>query len=419
MNGTIAPPVPCCGHTAPTVDPAPPAPVVIEDPHIPLDPQAVQQLHRTAALRGCRHAVGMPDLHAGPGIPIGACFAFDRVRPALVGSDAGCGVRVMVVNGKKRGDALERRLRAAFSEPMPELANCEREVATNAWQFGLSGIAAADRLPEDLRTLAAHMTQEDNLPASGPPLESLPGLGTIGGGNHFAEISRVVSIDDPALAERLGITPASTVLVVHSGSRGVGAAVQAQPREDDLPDDAQATYLGNLAGAVRFAVVNRFLLAWRLMTALGAARPNRVLGHFDVVHNSVVPYDLDGQQVWLHRKGAAPAAAGQPTIVLGSRGTLSFIMRGQGHGPTLASVAHGAGRRLTRSDAFRRFKKPHAKQALTKTRLGGRVICNQPKLLYEEHPDAYKPIEPVIAALETQAMATRAVSLAPMMTVKQ
>lgn len=394
-------------------------PILVSGPKIPLEPKAIDQLERTARLGGCRHAVGMPDLHAGPGIPIGACFAFEHVRPALVGSDAGCGVRVVVVKSKKRGDVLERRVREAFAQPLGILQDDGLVVAQKAWRSGPRGLASLTSLPESLRAWAAAQPTMDELPASGPLPDTLSGLGTIGGGNHFAEISRVMSIEDAALAQSLGIDKDSTVVVVHSGSRGVGAQIQRQWGDVKIEGSDAASYLSDLAGAVRFAVTNRLLLAWQLLEALGSARMSKIQGEFDVVHNTVVPFQFKGQSVWLHRKGAAPSMADAPTIVLGSRGTPSFILRGKGDEATLASVAHGAGRRLTRSDAFQRFKQPHAKKALGRTPLGGRVICEESKLLFEEHPEAYKPIEPVIDALEQRSMATRAVALAPIITVKQ
>ncbi|MEQ1504951.1 MAG: RtcB family protein, partial [Myxococcota bacterium] len=91
---------------------------VIEGPGVPIEPAAVDQLRRVGGMPGCVRAVGMPDLHPGPGIPIGAVVALRDVHPTLVGSDAGCGVRLVVHERiKAHGDALERRIRAATDEP--------------------------------------------------------------------------------------------------------------------------------------------------------------------------------------------------------------------------------------------------------------------------------------------------------------
>jgi release factor H-coupled RctB family protein len=82
-------------------------------------------------------------------------------------------------------------------------------------------------------------------------------------------------------------------------------------------------------------------------------------------------------------------------------------------------VAHGAGRRLKRSDAIARFKDRHRRAELTRTALGGRVVCDDPELLYAEHPDAYKDVDPVIDALEAAGAARRVATLSPVITVKR
>ena len=399
-----------------------PSLITISGPSVVVEPEAIDQLERIARLPGARHAVGMPDLHAGPGIPIGACFAFDRIRPALVGSDAGCGARLTLCRSKYAGDALERRVAKAFDSAsglMAKLPNAvQTRIARIAWHEGVAGLSAVTELPEALRELAA-LEPEPALQASGDPPSELCGLGTIGGGNHFAEFSRIASIDDPDFAASLGITSKLHAVLVHSGSRGVGAVIANKWGDVELSGSLAQQYMGDLAGAVRYAIANRFLLSWRMLRAAGTARAGRIAGCFDLVHNTVVATHFEGEAVWLHRKGCAPAELNQATVVLGSRGTPSFIMRGLGQATTLFSVAHGAGRKLSRSDARARFKKPGARRALARTALGGRVLCDDPKLLFEEHPDAYKPIEAVVQALEKESMATRVASLNPLITVKK
>src|SRR5690606_13183254 len=102
-------------------------------------------------------------------------------------------------------------------------------------------------------------------------------------------------------------------------------------------------------------------------------------------------------QAFVHRKGAAPAAHGEATVVLGSRGAPSWVLLGAGHEGALSSVAHGAGRRMNRSDARKKLASRYKRAELSRTSHGGRIVCDDVDLLYEEHPDAYKPIEPVVA----------------------
>ncbi len=391
--------------------------VVLEGPGVPIEPEARDQLESVARRLDCACAVGMPDLHAGPGQPIGAAFAMHSLWPRLVGGDAGCGVRITVVARKTKGDRLLRRVDGLFDET-PDYAP---EVHRAAWEAGVRGLGGCDALPERLRVLAAQ-EPEDGLGTSGPP-PLLGGLDSVGGGNHFAEIARLHEAIDGEEARALGLDGRAAVVVVHSGSRGVGKAL-GQRYGMEVLDGAQpdltkesAAYLGQLTGAVRYAAANRFLLSWRLMVALGNTRSPR--STFDVVHNTVVPATVSGQQVWLHRKGCAPAAKGQRTVVLGSRGTPSWILRGAGNDDLLSSVAHGAGRRLTRSDARARFRAMYKRSDLTKTAFGGVVRCDRKELLYEEHPEAYKPIGPVVDVLEKHGLATRVASLVPQITVKR
>ena len=147
-------------------------------------------------------------------------------------------------------------------------------------------------------------------------------------------------------------------------------------------------------------------------------RPRYQRGGFDVTHNDVRREPVDGADAWVHRKGAAPAAAAALTVVLGSRGAPSWIMRGTGAALGLGSVAHGAGRKMKRSEALAKLKDRYRRREVARSPGGGRVICDDPALLFEEHPDAYKPIEPVIGALERHGLATRVAALVPIVTVK-
>ncbi|MFT3765778.1 MAG: RtcB family protein [Minicystis sp.] len=388
-----------------------------------MESEGIQQLARVAALPGCVRAAGMPDLHAGRGIPVGAVFAFaDRVRPALVGGDAGCGVRVVATTvDRGSADAIERRAgRALDDDP---LADCDRGALFEAvWRDGVRGFADLEGVPEALARLAA-AEPPDALGASGDPDRYRDGfeeqLGTAGGGNHFAEIARVAAVRDAAVAEGIGLSRGRFAVLAHSGSRGLGGAIARRWGDVELTGDALAEYLGDLAGACRYARANRFVLAYRLLRALGAASPAAIAGSFNLTHNDVVREEVGGDPAWVHRKGAAPARAGEPTVVLGSRGAPSHVLLPTGSEEGLRSVAHGAGRRMGRTEARAKLKHRYARAELTRTALGGRVICADPELLYEEHPDAYKPIAPVVESLVEAGLATPVAELVPVLTVKR
>ena len=396
---------------------------VIQNPQVWMEGNAVEQLGRVAELPGCVRAVGLPDLHAGPGVPIGAAFAFDGViRPLLVGSDAGCGVSVIALERvKATGDALERRAREATDGPaLPDLD--PGALLAAAWRGGPAGLLSVPGLPDELIEWAEREPPEADPTPSGPvPDDPSLGeaLGSVGGGNHFLELGEVTATPDKESAARAGLRRGGFAVLAHSGSRGVGAWLLHRWGDRVLEGPDIPAYLADLAGAQRFARANRLVLCWRLLGAVGAARPDRTAGRFDLIHNTVLASTLDGRPVWLHRKGSAPADAGQPTVVLGSRGAPSWVMEGLGDASCLCSVAHGAGRRMGRSEAVSKLKPRYRRDALHRTPSGNRVLCDDPELLYAEHPDAYKDIDPVIDALEAAGAARRTARLEPRVTVKR
>ncbi|AUX25693.1 hypothetical protein SOCEGT47_062420 [Sorangium cellulosum] len=388
-----------------------------------LEGNAVQQFARVAALPGCVRAVAMPDLHAGRGIPVGAAFAFaDRVIPQLIGGDAGCGVRLVATGvGRMAPDVLERRARQAMDDD--PLAECDPgEVFERVFRRGVRGLAEVEGVPEALAQLAA-AEPEDGLRPSGDPAPYRAGferaLGSVGGGNHFVEIARVGAVRDPGAAAALGLAQGALVVLAHSGSRGLGGALGQRWGDAVLEGDAALPYLGELAGACRFAQANRFLLAYRMLRALGAARPSKIAGGLDLIHNDVAREAVGGEPAWVHRKGAAPARGDDGTIVLGSRGAPSWVMRAADAEAGLRSVAHGAGRKMGRGEAREKIAARYRRRELARTALGGRVVCDDPALLLEEHPDAYKPIEPVVESLVEAGLATAVAPLVPVVTVKR
>ena len=391
----------------------------IANPDVWLEGEAIAQLEQTASNPDCHCAVGMPDLHPGPGYPIGAAFGFSRtVHPHLVGSDAGCGALVVALGKVKFGSSVIRRLRAEFeADPLPGV---DREALVQAvWEHGPRGLIGHG-LPGVVEALAEMSPPDERCPSS-----TLPGAGyghalaTIGGGNHFAEICRVSSIVDGDAAKSFGIASGGLALLCHSGSRGLGKTIAESWGKQELGESQIHEYLADLAGAIRFAQANRLLLAWRLLRSLGVNRTSKIAGAFDVVHNDVRRESWRSEQLWIHRKGCAPAHEGQMTAVLGSRGAPSWILQGRGNQAGLCSVAHGAGRKMRRGEAREKLRARYQRSQLSKSALGGEVICDDQKLLYEEHPDVYKPIEPVIASLEDAGLARRVASVTALLTVKK
>lgn len=318
----------------------------------------------------------MPDLHPGKGAPIGAAMASTVLYPFLVGSDIGCGIAVFPIKLKR---AVPERLAARF----PDLDRT-LDADDPAWAV-----------------------VEGDVPAG-----HLDGLGTVGRGNHFVELARVGPVLDPGHAARLGVDADDLVLVVHSGSRGLGERILRTHTEAHgagaAPDPA--AYLAMHDDAVRWGSLNRRVLAARVAYALGAEPADPIV---DQCHNLVEIRD----GVYLHRKGAAPGD-GRDVLVAGTRGTPSYLVAAHAGPDANFSVAHGAGRKMSRSDALRRGRAKHTVEELRRTPLGSLVVCGDRQLLFEEAPTAYKRIEQVIADLVEHRLATPVASTIPLVTYK-
>lgn len=357
---------------------------IVASPESWIEQAAIDQLHQTARLPGINEIVGLPDLHAGRGIAVGAAFwSRSHVYPHLVGSDIGCGMglwRCATPLRKFRLDAAERKLRG-LEEP---------------WRGDAVARLAAAGLPADLPSIA---------------------LGTIGGGNHFAEVLRIESIMDDSLFADLTLEADALYLMVHSGSRGLGHAILerhlAQHNVAGLFTAAVACadYLGEHDDAVRWAVLNRTIIAEGFLDRLGMSG-ERLL---DICHNSVTPY-CGG---WLHRKGAAPADRGL-IVIPGSRGDMTYIVRPRldRTADALQSLAHGAGRKWSRSEARDKLARRFTLADLKRTRLGSRVICEDRHLIYEEAPQAYKDIHQVVRDLCEAELIDIVATLRPLITYK-
>lgn len=354
-----------------------------------MEDAAIAQLITTSQLEGMQRVAGMPDLHPGRGYPVGAAFfSTERFYPALVGNDIGCGMALLQTDlqaSAVRLDKLEKRV-GNIDGPMDDA---------------------------DARALAMS-------DAGVQPSGHEASLGTIGGGNHFAEFQQVDTVYVPEALAALGIDKQRLLLLVHSGSRGLGERILRQHVDAfghaglaaDTPE--AAAYLAQHGAALRYARCNRQLVAQRLLGNV-RAEGRCVL---DVHHNFVAPSVIDGQAGWLHRKGATPSDAG-PVLIPGSRGDYSYLVRPtrECH-DTLLSLAHGAGRKWIRSACKDRLFKLMTPTQMGRTALGSRVICNDRQLIYEEAPQAYKGIDSVVQSLVGAGLIELLARTRPVLTYK-
>ena len=224
-------------------------------------------------------------------------------------------------------------------------------------------------------------------------------LGTLGGGNHFIELTA----DEE---ERLWI-------MLHSGSRGIGnimasffiarAKTLAKENGEELPDIYLASlkegtedfdwYMKAAHWAQDYAMANRQIILEDVLEALRVLKPSTEL-EGEIVnchHNYVAKEEHFGETIWVTRKGAIRAGPGEKGIIPGSMGARSYIVEGLGNEESFCSSSHGAGRKMSRTEAKKRFSVNDLK-AQTKG-----VVCRKDAGVLDEIPKAYKSIDAVMA----------------------
>jgi tRNA-splicing ligase RtcB len=388
---------------------------VLESPGVPikawtrgveLDPNALEQLRNTARLPVVHgHVAVMPDVHWGMGATVGSVIpTLGAIVPAAVGVDIGCGMC-----------AVQTTLTANdLPDDLKPLRNTIERAVPHGRSEGRRGGTKKDKgawweLPKRVTNLwKAHLAQGFELLCERyPSLEKanhINHLGTLGTGNHFIEV---------CLDER------DTVWVMlHSGSRGIGnqiATIFIERAKKDLGKvlgelaDKDLAYLregtqhfGDYVEAVlwaqEFARLNRAVMVENVLDSMQKLRgiPRFKSGEVAVNchHNYVVKEQHFGQELWITRKGAVRAGAGELGIIPGSMGAKSFIVRGKGNPESFESCSHGAGRRMSRGAAKQRFTlDDHV--AATK-----HVECRKDADVIDETPMAYKDIDAVMKAQE-------------------
>jgi release factor H-coupled RctB family protein len=348
-----------------------------------IEGNATKQLQDVASLSGVKAVAGMPDLHPGKYGPVGCSILADRIYPQLVGSDIGCGMGLFQLDlpvRKLRVDKAAGRFRALDHPWEGDAAGAVVEAGLAPTPFDVS-------------------------------------LGTIGGGNHFCELQAIDEILVPEVAAKAGLDRSRAYLLVHSGSRGLGFSILQRQlvTEAALLDPASENgraYLAEHDIAVRWAALNRHVIARRATLAMDATCS--VIANLS--HNLV---EETGAGV-LHRKGAAPADRGLVPIP-GSRGTLSYLVEPLAvtWSETLASLAHGAGRKFDRASMHGRVRTGKSDRAkLARNPFGGVIVCEDRNLLVEEAPEAYKSIDRVIADLAEFGLARVVATFRPLVTFK-
>ncbi len=367
---------------------------------VPVEDAARQQLANAAKLPIVfRHVAAMPDVHLGIGATVGSVIpTVKAIIPAAVGVDIGCGMIAArtTLSASDLPDNLGP-LRSAIEHAVPH-GRAPGSRDPGAWR---------DIPPPVDAAWAALAPEFKEICRSHPRLEKTNQrmhLGTLGTGNHFIE----VCLDEAD----------AVWFMLHSGSRGVGNAIgthfielakqDAMRHQANLPDrdlaylEEGSRYFGDYVRAVgwaqKFAATNRELM----MKAVVAAARKVIRKPFEVQaeavnchHNYVQRERHFGQEVWVTRKGAVSARQGELGIIPGSMGARSFIVRGKGNPDSFNSCSHGAGRRMSRTEAKRRFTVADQRAATEG------VECRKDKDVIDEIPHAYKDIDAVMAAQDS------------------
>jgi tRNA-splicing ligase RtcB len=416
-----------------------------------------------------------PDFHRGAGIPVGTVLdARGFVLPKAVGTDIGCGMRLLATDVTaeevaRLGDDLDARLRYIFFEGG---RNIPLSAAQRAGVFrdGLQGLVGerhagegiwghwdeAAQVSDLMRThrLGALPTDgifglDDFIEGSGEAFTRDGQIGSIGGGNHFVEIQRIDEIFDGATARDWGLRKGAVAIMAHSGSVGIGhlvgrhfadVAKAAFPRGMQHPDhgfyplatagEEGRRYLSAMGNAANFAYANRLFLGLMVVRALSEALGRAVEARlvYDAPHNLVWN---EGDHRMLHRKGACPADGpsedadfrwGHPVIVPGSMGASSYVLRGHGAVASLCSACHGAGRVAPRQQA-RQGSAAELEPLRVVTKVDARrlrrdVKAEWERALLEEAPSRYKDVTPVIETIAGGDIASKVARLWPLLTIK-
>ena len=354
-----------------------------------IESSAIDQLGSVAKLGGMVRSVGLPDLHAGK-TPVGAAFVTKGIiYPHIIGNDIGCGMSL-------------------FSTGIARKKFKVSKVIKKLEKLQLDSMEACYEIIPELEDIEEEFKRK---------------LGSIGSGNHFAEFQEICEVHDKDEFAKLGIKKDEVYLLVHSGSRSYGEHVLRKHIEKNMcskgllqSSKGFKEYMADHKRAVLFAMENRLLVADRVCEHVGTNESSLIL---DSVHNSISSYvDECGEELFIHRKGAAPSDTGC-IVVAGSRGSKSYIVKPSENLSDYAfSISHGAGRKWSRFSCKERLENVLSKKTVRGGNVGGNLVCSDKKLIYEEAPQAYKDIERVIEDMIHENMITIVASLNPLVTYK-
>ena len=412
----------------------------------------------------------MPDGHEGYGSPIGGVAAFDAsdgiISPSFIGFDIGCGVRLIRsgITGKELGPKLGSLMDSMFRNVPSGVGSKMRLGLT---QRDLDGVAADgvgyiidkgygfgddfERIEEGKRMEGADSSKVSDFARK----RGMQQLGTLGAGNHFAEVQVVDKVFDSRIAKAYGLEEGMVVVMLHSGSRGYGHQICSdyikvlldyQKRNGITVPDPELGYArtgskeaddywGAMCSAINFAFVNRQIMTNSIRKSFEEVfkKSADALGMglvYDLSHNiaKLEEHEVDGRamKLYVHRKGATRAfgpgrkeitkeyrAHGQPVLIPGSMGTSSYVLAGRSESmtETFGSSCHGAGRVMSRHQALREI--PSSRTLGEMKRKGIEIRVRSSKLVSEEAEWAYKNVDDVVGSIEGAKISTIVARMRP------
>ena len=437
-----------------------------------MDNKVYEQIRNVTMLPGIvGHAYAMPDAHWGYGFPIGGVAAMDPEQGGVVsaggvGFDISCGVRTLLTHltvddilpvQHQLADLLYYTIPAGLGS-QGELSLNDREMTAMLKKGAIWAVekgygdradlsfieengCMADAKPEHVSTQARKRQHKE--------------MGTLGSGNHYLEVQKVVTIYDTTVADTFGLRENDVVVSIHCGSRGLGHQIGteflrrmvtcANRYGINLPDrelacapiysDEGRAYLGAMRAAINCALANRQILTHLTRRTFFEILPEADLELlYDVSHNTckLEQHFANGKKraVYVHRKGATRAfgpdhpdipevyqQTGQPVLIGGSMGTASYILTGtsENEKKSLSSACHGAGRKMSRRQAHKKWRGHSVIETLEQQG----ILIRSPSYrgVAEEAPGAYKDVSEVITVAHTAGLAKKVAKLEPMICI--
>jgi tRNA-splicing ligase RtcB len=438
-----------------------------------MDNKVLEQVTNVAMLPGIQKAsLAMPDAHWGYGFPIGGVAAFDPdldgvVSAGGVGFDVSCGVRTLLTGlTATEIEAVKEQLADTLFRAIPAGVGSTGKLHLNHEEMDsmLTGGAywAVEQgygLREDLERIEERGQMKHAKPgevSEQAKKRQRDEVGTLGSGNHYLEVQKVVEIYDTDVASAFGLREGDAVLSIHCGSRGLGhqigtdflkkMVIAAPSYGISLPDRELAcapinselgqSYLGAMRAAINCALANREVITHLARQAFADILPKSNLKLiYDVSHNTckVEEHAIDGEkkQLFVHRKGATRAFGpghadlpealkriGQPVLIGGTMGTASYILVGtsQGEARSFSSSCHGAGRRMSRHEATKQWK---GRELIDYLATKG-ILIRSPSYrgVAEEAPGAYKDVGAVVDAADVAGLSKKVAKVEPLICVK-